>query len=225
MDKLITDNYDYLLNISKSITKRYKSREPDMCYNLLHTCISMVYNNIDNSNQFLSDTDSFRKYLTKYIKNTFEWNKQKCYDRQKDNDIFTFHSIENDNEASSGIDNSESFKNQKNELAGDINTEQLIMLHAENVDDITKLYLTDLLVNDIPISRGLDYQKILDLAKSLDPLTYQLFYLVYMEGMKVKAIQRELNKKLKDQPIGYTDLLLMVKEMKIKINNRMQCLK
>ena len=231
MDKLITDNYDYLLTISKNITKRYKNMDKDIAYTLLHSCIETVYNTIDTSNEFLSDTISFRKYLTRYIKNSFEWKKQKCYSRKTDNDIFTYndlHLVDNNDK-----DESSNYKNDKfntynqyvDALTSDPLTEQLIMLNAENVDDITKLYLKDLIVNDIPINRGLQYQSILDIAKSLDPLTYELFYLVYMEGKKVSAIHRELNKKLLNDPIEYKVLLQLVKEMKIKINEKMQCLK
>lgn len=217
MDKLVTDNYDYLLSTASNITRKIGSGT-DLKYNLLHSVIEIIYNKIETHNTFLSDTDSFRKYLNKFMKQHFVWEYQRSKDdrlKNKDNELFTNRAnfVDINCNANWDIEQSEYLDN----ILSDEKEHDLIILQAENVNDITKLYLKDLLVNDIPIERGLMYSSILNTIKELTPVEQELFNLHFVQELSVAQIYNQLKSKTDKRPIGYNTLRQMVKELRIKI--------
>lgn len=218
MDQFLIDNYNYLLKIADNISKRSQFKEIDMKYTLLHTCIEKIYTNLDTINTFLTDTDSFRKYLTKFMSQHFKWQKSRCFNdiNHKDNELFTFRkevidiNTNNDN-VDDYIDN----------IEPDEHAHELMILDAENVNEITKMYLKDLLLNDIPIDRGLKYTEIFNILKHFTPVEKELFNLYFIQELPVSKIHKVIVSHVDYDPIRYKELLKMIKNLKIKIQSEL----
>lgn len=216
MDLLVTKHYNDLLYVSKCITKKHMYLDKDISYNLLHNSISQIYEKLDVSNKFLNSDTDFLKYVNKYMTQQYNWAHYRMKDKKKDNFIFSFDFRYKDKE---GIDITDKVIDEKN--LNEIE-EQLTTLECENIDGITKMYLKDLILNDIGIERHIKYLDVLKTAKTLQPIEYELFNLIYIEERTVRNIHRELLVKVKEDPLTYEALLKMVKKMKINLKEKLK---
>lgn len=198
-----SSNYNHLLSVSTNITSRNK--KVDQKFNLLHEVYVSVYNRLDNHYVFLKSETDFVKYFTRYLKQYYEWSKQVKHRDKKDNTLFTYQPTEDEVKLSD-------FYDQVDDKA-----EQIVYIEAENTNTITKLFLKDMLLNDIPLDKGFLVNKIKDVAKNfLDAIDYQIFDLYYLQEMNCREIYTEF-KKENDQCLGYKDILARHKTVKNKI--------
>lgn len=213
LDALINLHYNYLLNLSNKITQKHKSKDPDIKYTLLHECITKVYDTIETKYSFTDDDTSFKKYMNKFMNQHYHWQRSRIRDTCRDNDLFTFRDVDFNNDDNEYEQKEISDLNESNDL---------ILLNAENVNDITKLYLKDLIVNDIPIERGLMYSRIDEIVKTFNYEEQELFNLFFIQEIKVLEVYKKLRNKLKKQTIGYNDLLKKKKNLKEKIKKQLE---
>jgi hypothetical protein len=211
LDTLITENYQYLLQVSNNITTR--QRNVDQKYNLLHEVILQLYDKIDRQNEFLKSKDDFRAYVTKYLKQFYTFQKNTKYTRKKDNNLFTYEpSFEDDN------NQSKFYLEEK----CDTKVEDIIYIEAENTNDITKLFLKDLILNDISIDVAMMVNKIKSVAKNV--LTFEenlVFDLYYIQEFNCLEIYNEL-KRTNKKTMAYLKILKIQKRVKTKIKENLK---
>ena len=131
---------------------------------------------------------------------------------QTDNDLFSFR-VSDTILVHSDIEGNKIIEKESPDEVG----HELIYLQCENVNDITKLYLKDLIINDISIERGLMYSYVMNTIKLLTPVEQELFNLYFEQELTVKKIYNIIKPKLDKDPITYKMLLQMVKDLRIKI--------
>ena len=210
LDKYVNSHYDYLLGVSSNITAR--NRFGDQNQNLLHEVLLLMYEKVKLKNEYLDNDDTFKKYTTTYLKQYFTWTKFNKHNQRKDNNIFTYRPSPEDVDIS----------NFYLEEIADDNSERLIYIEAENVNDITKLFLKDLEANHINIEQGLMVNKIKDVAKQiLDPAEYNLFDLYYLQEMDCLAIYKEL-KRTNNKPMAYLNILKKQKQIRKKLQDNLK---
>lgn len=218
LDKLITKHYDYFLDISNNITRRLKKDK----YDLLHEVFASLYTKLETSNEYLKSDTDFRKYVNRCLGQLFHWKKNERYAHQKDNNLFTWQPyncpIDLGDKTFTGELDRDDF-DLKPEYV-DRQSEQLIYLNAENTNQITKLFLEDMFLNDIPIEKGLMVNKIKDAAKTLDLLEYQIFDMYYLQELSCADIHKEMNKH-KKRTMGYHYILNLKKQVQKKIINQL----
>lgn len=223
LDQLITKHYQYLLGVAINITRR--SNKTDLEYNLLHEVVITLYKRLDEHNEFLKTDLDFKKYVTKCLKQFFDWQKNMRHYNKKDNALFSWEPYEcnmvnqAEREGNNYHDGDVRYLTPKNEI--DNKAEELIYLNAENTNHITKLFLEDMLLNDIPIEKGLMVNKIKDVAKTLDLLEYQIFDMYYLQELSCLEIHAEMNKH-KKRSMGYHYILNLQKQVKQKIIDKLQ---
>ena len=210
LDTYVTNHYDYLLQVSTNITSR--NRSGDQKHNLLHEVLLMMYEKVKDKNEYLKSEDDFKRYATTYLKQYFTWMKNNKHNFKKDNNIFTYQpSYEDINVSNFYIEELE-----------DNNAEKLIYIEAENVNDVTKLFLKDLQSNHISIDKGLMVNKIKDVAKQiLDLAEYNLFDLYYLQEMDCLSIYKEL-KRTNNKPMAYLNILKKQKQIRKKIQENLK---
>lgn len=206
LDNLIIKHYDYLLDVAGNITQR--NRKVDQKYNLLHEVFIILYDRIDKHNTYLNSDLDFRRYVTKFLKQFYVWQRNLAHINRKDNSIFSWQPSADE------IDPKALYIE---EIPEDT-TEDLIYLEAENTNDITKLFLRDMILNDHSIENGLQVNKIKLAATKLDLLEIQIFDMFYMQELSCIDIYNEL-KRTNDRPIGYHTILRIQKEVRQKIIN------
>lgn len=206
LDTLLNKNYQYLLTVSNNITRRQK--KVDQKYNLLHEVIIQLYDKIESSNEYLKSDADFLAYTTKYLKQFYQFKKNARYNRKKDNVLFTY-------EPSYEDDTNESKFYLEKEV--DDKAEELIYLEAENTSYITKIFLKDLVLNDISINTGMMVNKIKEVAKQV--LTFEeklIFEYYYINELNCLQIYNEL-KRTNKKTMAYLKILKLQKRAKQKI--------
>lgn len=215
LDEYLKTNYDYLLNVAHNITSR--QRKCDQKYNLLHEVILNMYDRLENHYDFLNSDLDFKRYTAKYLKQYYIWERNKKHTRKKDNHIFTYQPSYDE------LNTSNFYLEELSDTNDSIDniTEQLIYLNAENTNEVTKLFLTDMLSNGIPIEKGMMVNRIKDVAKSLDLMEYQIFDMYYLQELNCLEIFKEMRQH-NPQSMSYLNLLAKQKEVKQKIINKLQ---
>jgi hypothetical protein len=204
LDLLLSTHYLYLLNVSANITSRQRST--DQKYNLLHEVILSLYGRLNDHCEYLSSDTDFKKYTTKYLKQFYTWSKNIKHNTKKDNALFTFQPTSEELAT----------HNFYIDEMSDNNIEALIYLEAENVNKQTKMFLKDLLSNDIPIDKGLMVNKIKHAASTLSLSDRQIFDMYYLQDLNCLDIYLEL-KRTNTKPIGYHSILKRQKSVKQQI--------
>lgn len=213
---------------SGNITRKYRNQDPDIQYTLVHTVVCILSKKIEVSNSFLSDDTSFRKYMLRYMQQHVTWQFIRAHNEHKDNDMFTARLMDvvgpdfSWDQNPDWVSNEEYALSRLREEKEDEYVSDLIVLDSENVNDITKLYLKDLIVNDIPIDKGLMYSKIMGIVRSLSPVEQELFNLHLIQELTVMKIYRTIKSKVDYDSISYQKLLQMVKDLKSKIKNMLE---
>ena len=201
LNELIERNHSRLLAVASNITKNR-----DKGNNLLHEVVIGLHDKLSTNSAYMETDTDFVKYVTKYIKNTDTWARNNTYNFRKDTTLYTYCPPHD------SVDISDWYT----EEAEDDSAEALIYIDAENTSDVTKMFLKDMLSNNIPIEKGLMVNKIHDAVKRLDMQEREMFYLFYIRELTCLDIHKHLNN-LSQTPIGYHRLLALQKQVRKKI--------
>lgn len=209
LDFLFKKHYNYLLEIAGGCTIKKTSTNNRIKYDLLHDTIVQLYEKLENNFDFLNTENGFLNYMKLYMKNKYIWELSKSYHRKQDFSIITYCPNIDPEIATYMIE-----QNQNE------NSENLIYLQAESVNEDTKDFLRDLLLNDITIERGLQFNRVMQLydEKILTLRERELFHSIFLDKQSVLTIFKE-NKKEDTPSTQYHYLLKEVKELKIKIKS------
>lgn len=210
LDKYVGLHYDRLLEVSHNITRRFH-KNGDNKHNLLHEVLLVLYEKIDEKNEFLKSDVDFIKYATATLKHYFNYMKNKKHDRKKDNCLFTFAPAYDE----VAVDE---FYHENRE---DLNADQMIYIDAENVDDATKLFLKDMKLNDIPIEKGIMVNRIKEIGLSLFGEEREVFDLYYLQEIDCLRIYNELKRTNTTSPT-YARILSIQKEVRRKIISQLR---
>jgi len=217
-------NYSRFLEISKNITRRYKNNTI-LRDNLLHDVYLSIYNRLDKHYEMLQTELDFIKYTTKYLKQFFIWQRNLKQINRKDNSLFTYEGTYTETQNQIGSHKNKNYEILDIETIGngitDNKAEKLIYLQAENTDDITKLFLEDLISNDIDIEKGLMVNKIKHVAKSLSLDEYQIFDMYYLQELNCLEIYNEL-KRTNTNYMSYLKIRTKQKEVRKKIIEKLK---
>lgn len=226
LNDYFSKHYQYLLSIAKQITYRHvKCNRNEFKHNLLHEVYLSMASRISKHSkhsEFLKSETDFKKYTTHYLKQFFVWQRNLRFINKKDNALFTYEQPYDDAIVHVGLsrDRNDEIVDKPNELT-DEKAEQLIYLNAENTDDITKMFLTDLILNDIDIEKGMMVNKIKSVAKTLDLIEYQIFDMYFLQELSCLDIYNELKSTNKNY-MSYLSIRKKQKEVKQKIIDKLK---
>ena len=204
LDSYLMNNYNKLLKVSYNVTNRLNGR---IKYDLLHEIIISMYERLDRHNEYLKSNDDFVRYSTNYIKQFYEWQKSTRFNCKKDNKLFTY------------IPNEDELNINNYYYITDTNSEQLIYINSENTNIITKLFLKDMLLNDIQIDRAIMVNNIISASKQLNEFEKEIFDLYFLQDMNCRKIYG-LIKDIK--PVTYQNILDLKNLVHTKILDKLK---
>lgn len=204
LDSLVNQHYTTLLSLSSIVTRRSVNKR-ELRHNLLHDVLVKMYETVETSNKYLSTEEDFLRYAKGMMNRQFTWARNKKHGRKKDNSLFTYQQSSDECNVSALYQ----------ENITDKSHEQLY-IDCENVDDMTKLFLKDMLLNDIPVEKGIMVNRILDIGNTLEGVEREIFELYFVQEINCLEIYKEL-KRTNTEHMSYAKILSIQKDIKRKI--------
>ncbi len=196
LDYLINKNYKHLFDVATNITKRHGT-DSTLKYNLFHECYVLWATNIEVSNFYLETDLDFIRYCTKFLKQFYTWKKKDVIRKRRDNALFTFRANQTPEQIKKNTNIPDELKHNEYRavIIQDETAQENIYLQSESINEITKLFLYDLISNDISIERGMIIHKMANHLKSVakDILTefeYDIFDLYFLQEMDCLEISK-----------------------------------
>lgn len=208
LDNLITKHYDYLLTVSSRVVNHNRKSSTEH-KELLNSCFEklitdFIANKSAIHNAIKSDYD-FICLTSRTLKNMKAWS-----GNPRTKHGYTIKSTGN------------CFVIDMTDEPVDNNSVSETELVAENVNQKTKEYLTDLVNNSIPLNQGLKYLEVVRLRKSLSLPEVRLFDEAFVYGKSCRQISRETAKKTGIN-INHMVISSMVTELREKIKSEIKC--
>ncbi len=193
LDELVSKNYIHLKTIAGNIAGRCANKR-DVAHNLLHDIIAKMYEELEEKNTHLSSEQDFLRFTVKSMHQYYNREKSRKYRRRKDNLLFTWHPRydELDKNTTIYVDN-----------ITDNRAEEKVYIQSEDVDDLTKLFLMDLVINEIPTEKFTGVER-------------EIFDLFYLQQIDCKRIFTEL-RRTNNKSMSYENIREIQKRVKQKI--------